>query len=249
MFVHGNPETSAIWGPLVDALHARGIDDVVLLSPPGFGAPTPDAWGATQVEYRDWLIAELEALPGPIHLVGHDWGALHVYGVLAHRPDLVASWAADCAGALHPDFVWHDSAQIWQTPDTGDKFVAGWVAMSTSDKVARLEPQGVTGEVGRQLAEALDAEMGRCILALYRSAAQPAMSQLGDAVAGAERRPGLVIIPANDHYAGTSEMATQVAARFGARTVTLDGLGHWWMLQDPQRAASALSVSGSTKHT
>ena len=33
VFVHGNPETSAIWGPLVDALSERGIDDVVLLSP------------------------------------------------------------------------------------------------------------------------------------------------------------------------------------------------------------------------
>ncbi len=39
VLVHGNPETDAIWGPLVDAL---GRDDVVRLSPPGFGAPLPD---------------------------------------------------------------------------------------------------------------------------------------------------------------------------------------------------------------
>jgi pimeloyl-ACP methyl ester carboxylesterase len=39
VLVHGNPETDAIWGPLVDAL---GRDDVVLLSPPGFGAPLPE---------------------------------------------------------------------------------------------------------------------------------------------------------------------------------------------------------------
>ena len=30
VLVHGNPETDAIWGPLVDAL---GRDDVVRLSP------------------------------------------------------------------------------------------------------------------------------------------------------------------------------------------------------------------------
>jgi pimeloyl-ACP methyl ester carboxylesterase len=38
VLVHGNPETDAIWGPLVDAL---GRDDVVRLSPPGFGPRCP----------------------------------------------------------------------------------------------------------------------------------------------------------------------------------------------------------------
>jgi len=35
-------------------------------------------------------------------------------------------------------------------------------------------------------------------------------------------------------------MAARAAARAGARTVPLDGLGHWWMLQDPARAAAVL---------
>ena len=39
VLVHGNPETEAVWGPLVDAL---GRQDVVRLSPPGFGAPLPE---------------------------------------------------------------------------------------------------------------------------------------------------------------------------------------------------------------
>jgi hypothetical protein len=33
---------------------------------------------------------------------------------------------------------------------------------------------------------------------------------------------------------------TRAAARAGASTVALDGLGHWWMLQDPARAAAVL---------
>jgi pimeloyl-ACP methyl ester carboxylesterase len=32
----------------------------------------------------------------------------------------------------------------------------------------------------------------------------------------------------------------EVAARLGARTERLEGLGHWWMVQDPERAAAAL---------
>jgi pimeloyl-ACP methyl ester carboxylesterase len=38
VFVHGNPECDAIWDPLRATLADRGIDDVVALSPPGFGA-------------------------------------------------------------------------------------------------------------------------------------------------------------------------------------------------------------------
>src|SRR2546422_8592058 len=52
VLVHGNPETDAIWGPLVEAL-AR--TDVVRLSPPGFGAPLPDSFPTTYLAYRDWL--------------------------------------------------------------------------------------------------------------------------------------------------------------------------------------------------
>ncbi len=50
-------------GPLVDAL---GREDVVRLSPPGFGAPLPDDFPATYLAYRDWLEGET----GPE--VGHD---------------------------------------------------------------------------------------------------------------------------------------------------------------------------------
>jgi pimeloyl-ACP methyl ester carboxylesterase len=89
VFVHGNPETSALWRVLFDELRGRGVDDLVALSPPGFGAAVPVGFEATQVGYRDWLIRELESLGGEIDLVGHDWGAGHVYGVLAERPTLV----------------------------------------------------------------------------------------------------------------------------------------------------------------
>ncbi len=40
--------------------------------------------------------------------------------------------------------------------------------------------------------------------------------------------------------AGTDEQRHRAAARAGARTAVLDGLGHWWMTQDPRRAAVAL---------
>lgn len=69
VFVHGNPETSAIWRPL---LAEMGHEDAVLLSPRGFGAPIPAGFTCTVGDYRDWLIESLERLSGPADLVVHE---------------------------------------------------------------------------------------------------------------------------------------------------------------------------------
>jgi pimeloyl-ACP methyl ester carboxylesterase len=49
----------------------------------------------------------------------------------------------------------------------------------------------------------------------------------------------LVIIPSEDPFLSGAS-ATKAAARADAETVALDGFGHWWMLQDPARAATVL---------
>ena len=241
-FVHGNPETEAVWWPLADALRRRGVDDIVLLSPPGFGAPVPPSWDGTYQSYRAWLVTELERLGGNVHLVGHDWGAGHVFGIVAHRPDLVASWAADCAGLLHPDYKWHDGAQAWQTPEVGEAAVAAMVNRSLDEKIAFLTPLGISPASAAHVAAAMNGAMAACILSLYRSAVQPALRDLGAAAAAAEHRPGLVIIATEDHYTGTPDMARNSAARLDARTVVLDGANHWWMQQRPAEAADALTA-------
>ena len=43
-----------------------------------------------------------------------------------------------------------------------------------------------------------------------------------------------MIIATDDHYTGGKELAMRSAERFGARVAVLEGLGHWWMLQDPE---------------
>ena len=240
VFVHGNPETEAVWWPLADELRSRGVDDVVLLSPPGFGAPVPHGWDATHDSYRMWLVAELEHLGGDIHLVGHDWGAGHVYGVVAHRPDLLRSWAADCAGLMHPDYVWHDAALAWQTPGVGEQAIAAMVGRNPEERAGFLGARGISGEVADHVGAGIDAAMGQCILDLYRSAAQPVLQRLGELAEAAPYGPGLVIIATADTYTGTPDMARHSAARVEAQTLVLEGAGHWWMLEQPGAAADGL---------
>lgn len=236
-FVHGNPEVAAIWDPLLAAL---GRADAVTLSPPGFGAPVPEGFGATSDEYRDWLIGEVERFGEPVHLVGHDWGGGHVQRLAAARPDLVRSWCTDIAGAADPDYVWHDLARVWQTPGEGEALVAAMAAMPEADRVATFVSLGMTEAAATACVAASGADMGRCILALYRSAAQPQMTEWGRELEVAEQRPGLVVIATEDHYTGGEALARRSAARWGAEVAMLEGLGHWWMLQDPAAGAAML---------
>jgi len=241
VLVHGNPETSAIWGPLTTALRARGRADVVALSPPGFGAPVPDRFDPTMDAYAEWLVGELEAIRTTgteIDLLGHDWGAGHVYGALSRRPDLVRTWTGDIAGVLHTDYVWHDMAQAWQTPDLGEQVIAGMTESAADDKVALFRGLGLPDEIAAELAAGLDADMGRCVLRLYRTGAQPAVGQLGDRLAAMDLPPGLVVDAELDEYIG-STLSNETAERLGAEVLRLDGRGHWWMVADVDPVADA----------
>ena len=68
------------------------------------------------------------------------------------------------------------------------------------------------------------------------------MTEWGRELERAERRPGLVVIATADQYTGGEELARRSAERFGAEVAVLEGLGHWWMLQDPARGAQALNA-------
>lgn len=238
VLVHGNPETSAIWGPLSAAL---GRDDIVMLSPPGFGAPLPADFDPTYLAYRDWLERELEGIDGPIDLVGHDWGGGHVVNVVMHRPELVRSWASDIVGVFDPEYVWHELAQAWQTPEAGEQAITAMMAADPAEQAAALAAIGLGPDIAPALVAAQNEDMGRAILRLYRSAAQPAVAEAGAALENAAARPGLSILATEDTYVGSEEIRRRAAGRAGARTEVLDGLGHWWMIEDPARGADMLT--------
>lgn len=238
VFIHGNPETATIWDDLIPHL---GRTDVITLSPPGFGAPVPDGFNATADEYRDWLAGELGRIDGPIDLVGHDWGGAHAMRIAMERPELIRSWATDVAGLFDPNYVWHDMAQVWQTPGAGEQAVAQAAAAPVDARAQRYESLGMSKITAAKIAAGFDEAMGRCILALYRSSAQPAVANWGKQLGNAAVRPGLVIVATEDHYVGGEVLARRSAARCSASIAVLQGLGHWWMTQDPKRGAAALA--------
>jgi pimeloyl-ACP methyl ester carboxylesterase len=237
VFVHGNPETAAVWRPLLAEL---GRQDVVCLSPPGFGAPLPPGFGATVEEYRDWLIEQIAAIEEPVDLVGHDWGGNHVVNAVNARPDLVCSWVSDTLGSFAPDYEWHELARVWQTPGEGESAVADLFGSVETRRTALVQ-RGIPEDLATEIATGHGPGIGRAVLALYRSAVQPVMAELGRDLSGLTRRPGLAVLAVEDHRVGTDEQRRRTAARVGARVAELPELGHWWMVQDPLRGAQMLT--------
>ena len=151
VLLHGNPETPAIWEPLVGEL-AR--DDVYTPQLPGFGCAVPKQFSATKDEYVLWLIAQLEPIVyehGPVDFVGHDWGGGIGMRAVSIRPHLFRTWACDVLGLFHADYVWHDFAQIWQTPGAGEQYFEQNAATSVEERVATYEMIGIPRSTGERL--------------------------------------------------------------------------------------------------
>ena len=239
VFVHGVPETARLWDGV--RRHLRR-DDTIALSLPGFGSPRPAGFGATKDDYADWLVAQLERVVddagAPVDLVGHDWGGGFVVRVVSTRSDLVRTWVTDAAGLADPSFEWHDFAKLWQTPGDGEAFWEQQLAASLEDRSAVFTMSGVPEDEAKELAAHVDQTMAECILALYRSATK-VQDEWGPAFEAIDRR-GLVVVPLGDPFLAV-DGAQRAGARAGARVETLDGKGHWWMLQDPGAAADLLT--------
>lgn len=231
VFIHGVPDTWRVWGPLRGHL---GDEEGVALSLPGFDCPIPEGFTATKEEYIAWLIGELERFSGPVDLVGHDWGCTLALRVTCLRPDLVRSWAVG-GGPFSGAFVWHKNAQLWQTPEVGERWMAavGEEAMRAS-QLANGVPEAQAAETARHF----DPPMKDCILRLYRSALDPFGEWergLADIVA-----PGLVLWGEQDPFvpvAFADRLGEQARAR---RIVKFADCGHWWPAQRPAEAARAL---------
>jgi pimeloyl-ACP methyl ester carboxylesterase len=236
VFVHGVPETPAVWDLLIPRLRRK---DVIALQLPGFGCPRPDGFGATKEEYAQWLVTELERIQtdGPIDLVGHDWGGGFVVRLVSTRPDLVRSWVSDAAGIGDVNFEWHEFAKIWQTPDAGEKFFDDQLATPADQRGSVFEMFGVPAAEAAAMGGWSDRTMADCILALYRSAVDVGREwgpDFKDVPA-----PGLVVVPSDDPFLSADGARTS-AANAGAQIADLTGVGHWWMLQDPSQGAAML---------
>jgi pimeloyl-ACP methyl ester carboxylesterase len=229
VLVHGVPDTASEWDAVRSFLTRP---DIVACNLPGFGAPVPTGFDATKEDYVDWLVDEIRSIGVPVDLVGHDWGSILVQRVVSLHPELIRTWAAG-AGAIDRAYVWHDLAQMWQTPEVGEQVMEAMVGDALVDA---LKDQ-VGRERATEMASHIDDTMKDCILKLYRSAAD-GFGEWHDAV-DAINRPGIVFWGADDPYVG-ADVGERLAKRTNARLEMYSDSGHWWPITKPREVATAL---------
>ena len=238
LFIHGVPDSPAIWRPLLTELDL-GDTPVAVPALPGLTAPLPAGFPATKEAYADWAVGQAETLfaqHGPIDIVGHDWGALIAQRVAMLRPDLIRSWAISNA-VIDPDYRGHRIARIWNTPILGEIFMA----LSKADKLADgLAAQGMPADIAREEAEQWkNKDKRRAILKLYRSA--KGLSFAHDWALDIPKLPanGALIWGEGDPYVELS-VARRYAANTGTPLTVIEGAGHWAIAERPVEVAAAL---------
>jgi len=96
ILLHGFPETSAMWIPLIELLSDQGFRVVAFDQrgySPGARPEALDAYSIPQLVDDVFAVAEATGMQ-QFHLVGHDWGAAVGWAAVMARPERLRSWTS-----------------------------------------------------------------------------------------------------------------------------------------------------------
>jgi haloalkane dehalogenase len=234
LLIHGFPQSSYMWAPVVAAL-ADGGRRAIALDLVGYGDSPPDPPGTweRQVEALESFYQDLGLKR--VVLGVHDWGGMIGLRWACDHPDAVSALVLSNTG-FFSDTEWHELAQTLRTPGQGEQLLDNL----TKEAFATL----IQDAGGRMTAEAIDAywktfttPAGRQgMLDLYRSGnfekLRPYEGQLG-----AMDVPALLLWGANDPtvpVAGAHRFDNEIS---DSKLVILEGASHFLYDDEPARCA------------
>ena len=95
VLLHGFPERATVWRHVAPMLHERGLrtyaPDQRGYSP---RARPPRRWHYRVQDLVGDVVALIDEIGRPVHLVGHDWGAAVGWGTAARHPNKVRTYTA-----------------------------------------------------------------------------------------------------------------------------------------------------------
>ena len=113
LLVHGFPDTHAVWDAVAERLAPRFR--VITYDVRGAGASSRPA--AREAYRFDHLVADMRAVldavspHGPVHLAGHDWGAIQSWEAVCAMPERFASYTAISGPCLDHAAHWMRTAR------------------------------------------------------------------------------------------------------------------------------------------
>jgi pimeloyl-ACP methyl ester carboxylesterase len=242
VLLHGFPERSTSWRHVAPVLHDAGLRTYAL-DQRGY---SPGARPCRRRDYRisrivGDVVALVEEVGAPVHLVGHDWGAVASWLTAAQRPDLLQSLTAIS--------VPHPTAFVAAGLTSGQALRSWYVGLFQLPRVAELAAatgqlqrglrrSGMTeDEVARFQREIVDDGALPHALGWYR--ALPLLDRsLGDRRVGV---PTTLLWSDGDTAVarrGVEESRRWVDAPY--ELVVLRGVTHWIPTQAPEACAAAI---------
>lgn len=236
LFVHGNPDTHAVWATTIAAL-----PQLRCLAPdlPGFGkTAAPEDHDLSLEAQGEFVRALVEALGlDRVHLVVHDLGGNYGLAFASLHPQRVLSLTVIDA-IWSPEYRWHFWGRVWRTRGLGG------LAMKLLNRPMFInQMRHGSPAMPRDYAELayreFDARSQRHVLRYYR-AMDPAVLHGWEAKLLAAKLPTQVLWGDRDPF-----IPSTFAEKFGVPARHTPH-GHWVMLEDPQLVAAAISkhVSG-----
>jgi pimeloyl-ACP methyl ester carboxylesterase len=233
VFVHGNPGPSDDWEKLAPAVAT--FARTIAMDLPGYGrAEHPYNFDFTVEGYASYLGLLLDQLGVTrAHLVLHDFGGGFGLAWAAAHPELFASVTLINTGVLL-GYRWHKFARLWQTPVLGELVQAATTLSMFKLALNRDNPKPLPDGFAERILSYSDWAHRRAVLKLYRASRDPDAQVARYLPAlGKLDRPACVIWGAGDPYISFELAARQREVFPRAEVHTLQGLGHWPFIDDP----------------
>jgi haloalkane dehalogenase len=231
ILVHGFPESSRMWEPLMNALSAQGRRCV---APDLYCLGDSDDPGPATFERNLEALGALhdELGLGRVAIVVHDWGGFIGLAWACEHQDLVSALVISDAG-FFSDGKWHGMAEAMRSPQ-GEEIVAG---LDRDGFAGLIRADGATfseEDVDAYWRPFADGRGREATLEFYRSMDFEKLAPYDGKLAELGV-PTLLVWGADDQFAplaGARRFEREIP---GARLAAFEGAGHFVFDQEPER--------------
>jgi pimeloyl-ACP methyl ester carboxylesterase len=238
LLLHGNPDSSAMWDSVAEAL----ATDFHCFAPdlPGFGSSEiPSDYNRSLDGMANFLEA-FRAAAGiwiPLDLVAHDFGGPFALAWAVRNPAAVRRIVA-INTIFFSDYRWHFWASIWRTPILGELSMALMSRVVFARELKRGFGQSPDRKHIEQSWALVSSRMKKEVLQLYRATNPSSFTGWEEKLlALTAEKPTMVIWGDRDPY-----IPSRYAERFGAaKVVHMPAVGHWPPIEAPGETAQLIT--------
>ncbi len=237
LLLHGFPESSFMWDPVMPAIADAGWR-AVAPDFAGFGDSQPDPPGTWErhIEALERFRRELgieRCVP-----VMHDWGGLIGMRWACEHPDAVRALVISSTG-FFADGKWHGMAKALKEEGTGEQVMGGFTREGF-EAVMRQSSAGMTDDAIAEYWKAFESEARRRgVLELYRSGDFSKLERYDLAGLGV---PALLVWGEEDEFAPVAGAHRFQRELPDTELVVVEGARHFVWEDAPDECAAALTA-------